>query len=172
MTLLLHWLTQLSYFLFFCWGEIPGAVILPIIYRIFCPLYTFLFFFMQNAIIFSISDKMDRALTLAFFDVTGYLISSPSQLMLMLLTLTASVLKHPSYETHDQVETPQDPSPDFRDSWVLEYHIPSTPSSSFEATNPVCATVGMNPLASLHEIRMATCRGCFSSQSWRLGVYV
>lgn len=60
----------------------------------------------------------------------------------MFLTLAGSVSKHLSQETHDQAETPQDPSPDFRDSWFLKYHIPSrtTPPLSFEAANLVCAT--------------------------------
>lgn len=89
---------------------------MPIIYRIFCTLYTFFVYFMQNAIKVSISDGMDSSLTLTLFDVVGPSISSPLQLMLMLLTLAASVSKHLSRETHDQAETPQDPSPDFRDS--------------------------------------------------------
>jgi hypothetical protein len=47
----------------------------------------------------------------------------------------------------------------------LKYHIPSTPPPRAEAANLVCATAGMNPLASLHEIRMAISRGCLSSRS-------
>lgn len=80
---------------------------------------------MQNAIILSTASSMDRVLTLELFDVTGHLISSPLQVILMLLTLAASASKHLSQETHDQAETPQDPFPDSRDSWFLKYHIPS-----------------------------------------------